>query len=86
MMVVQGRGSFPIKFNGGLFVWANETGAGYDADFRQWGGKFWFQNTRSVRVSRRQSLYILQMAATLLRRRKAGRGAGAAGAPVGRTA
>ncbi|MFN5936771.1 MAG: DUF5703 domain-containing protein [Sphingobacteriales bacterium] len=48
-----GRGSLPIKFNGSIFnVEVNEkTGSaekGYDADFRLWGGHYWFQNTRLI--------------------------------------
>ncbi len=38
-----GRGAYPIKFNGSLFTVA---GAGYDDDYRAWGGGYWFQNTR----------------------------------------
>jgi alpha-L-fucosidase 2 len=48
-----GRGAFPIKFNGSIFtVDAREgTRDGYgdenrDADYRRWGGGYWFQNTR----------------------------------------
>ncbi|MBC7287988.1 MAG: hypothetical protein H5T86_08080 [Armatimonadetes bacterium] len=42
-----GRGRFPIKFNGSLFtVDAVEDGERYDADYRRWGGPYWFQNTR----------------------------------------
>lgn len=41
------RGLYPVKFNGGLFTadWgvANEA---YDADYRRWGGGYWWQNTR----------------------------------------
>ena len=37
-----GRGAFPIKFNGSIFVVDNK----FDADFRAWGGGYWFQNTR----------------------------------------
>ena len=40
-----GRGAYPIKFNGSLF---NVDGAGFDADYRQWGGPYWWQNTRLV--------------------------------------
>ena len=44
----QGRGSFPIKFNGGLFTVepAHAGGPGFDADWRRWGDAFWWQNTR----------------------------------------
>lgn len=37
-----GRGAFPIKFNGSIFVVDNK----FDADYRAWGGCYWFQNTR----------------------------------------
>jgi alpha-L-fucosidase 2 len=51
-----GRGSYPIKFNGSIFVVdnpqykANEStpeGA-IDADYREWGGQYWMQNTRAM--------------------------------------
>ena len=38
-----GRGVHPIKFNGTIF---NVDGAGFDADYRAWGGPYWWQNTR----------------------------------------
>ena len=38
-----GRGNYPIKFNGTIF---NVDGGGFDADYRQWGGCYWWQNTR----------------------------------------
>jgi len=42
-----GRGEFPIKFNGSLFtIDAREEGEQFDADYRRWGGLYWFQNTR----------------------------------------
>jgi hypothetical protein len=42
-----GRGAYPIKFNGSLFtVEGREPGEKYDADYRRWGGAYWFQNTR----------------------------------------
>jgi alpha-L-fucosidase 2 len=50
-----GRGAFPIKFNGALFTtdWPaipNKEGpqdpTTPDADYRRWGGAYWFQNTR----------------------------------------
>ena len=56
-----GRGSYPLKFNGSIFNVdgkhaANRTYAGYQiaagtaysADFREWGGCYWFQNTRHM--------------------------------------
>lgn len=42
-----GRGAYPIKFNGSIFtVDSREPGEVYDADYRRWGGPYWFQNTR----------------------------------------
>ena len=38
-----GRGAFPIKFNGSIFVVDNAFGS---ADYRAWGGCYWWQNTR----------------------------------------
>ena len=38
-----GRGVHPIKFNGTLFT---VDGDGFDADYRRWGGPYWWQNTR----------------------------------------
>lgn len=44
-----GRGAFPIKFNGSIFtVDAREPDEHFDADYRRWGGEYWFQNTRLV--------------------------------------
>ncbi|MBI5092072.1 MAG: hypothetical protein HZB26_06455 [Candidatus Hydrogenedentes bacterium] len=42
-----GRGAYPIKFNGSIFtVDATEKDKHFDADYRRWGGPYWFQNTR----------------------------------------
>jgi alpha-L-fucosidase 2 len=45
-----GRGTFPIKFNGSLFTVDTydrpDTTKRFDADYRLWGGPYWFQNTR----------------------------------------
>lgn len=43
-----GRGKYPIKFNGSIFTVdaIEEGGEIYDADYRRWGGGYWFQNTR----------------------------------------
>ena len=45
-----GRGNSPIKFNGSIFTLDTENLPGkyngYDADYRRWGGPFWWQNTR----------------------------------------
>ena len=46
-----GRGNMPIKFNGSIFTIdlqkpIGNFPAGLDADFRNWGGCYWFQNTR----------------------------------------
>jgi len=38
-----GRGVHPIKFNGTIFT---VSGGGFDADYRRWGGPYWWQNTR----------------------------------------
>jgi alpha-L-fucosidase 2 len=43
MEAIQGRGKYPIKFNGGTI---NFDYGGKNADFRQWGPNYWFQNTR----------------------------------------
>ena len=56
-----GRGAWPIKFNGSLFVidWPSisfgkdkvtgvETFKPVTADYRAWGGQYWFQNTRAM--------------------------------------
>lgn len=41
-----GRGNFPIKFNGSIFTTeANDKGH-WNADYRRWGGPYWWQNTR----------------------------------------
>ncbi|MCF7687285.1 MAG: DUF5703 domain-containing protein [Cephaloticoccus sp.] len=49
MVACCGRGQFPIKFNGALFTadWGlkNED---FDADYRRWGGGYWWQNTRLI--------------------------------------
>jgi len=45
-----GRGAFPIKFNGSIFTVDTydrpDTSKRFDADYRRWGGPYWFQNTR----------------------------------------
>jgi hypothetical protein len=44
-----GRGAFPIKFNGSIFtVDAKVKDVTFDADYRRWGGPYWFQNTRLI--------------------------------------
>ena len=56
-----GRGAWPIKFNGSLFVidypsvsfgkdktTGIETVKPVTADYRAWGGQYWFQNTRAM--------------------------------------
>ena len=40
-----GRGRYPIKFNGTLFT-VPYPGRPGDADYRQWGPGYWWQNTR----------------------------------------
>ena len=41
-------GAFPVKFNGSIFTVAPRfvNGAPFNADFRNWGGDYWWQNTR----------------------------------------
>jgi hypothetical protein len=44
-----GRGAYPIKFNGSIFTVDAKVGdMTFDADFRKWGGPYWFQNTRLI--------------------------------------
>ncbi len=44
MNACAGRGAFPVKFNGSIFN--VDVPGKFDADYRQWGGCYWFQNTR----------------------------------------
>ena len=41
----QGRGNYPIKFNGGLFTHAHPN-TPRSHDYRKWGPGYWWQNTR----------------------------------------
>ncbi len=44
-----GRGNYPIKFNGSIFtVDPKYTGKpeSYSPDWREWGDRYWWQNTR----------------------------------------
>lgn len=44
-----GRGKYPIKFNGSIFVVDDPTQSpAVTADYRMWGGQYWFQNTRAM--------------------------------------
>ncbi len=43
MMACQGRGAWPVKFNGGSLTF--DYGS-FDADYRRWGPGFWHQNQR----------------------------------------
>jgi alpha-L-fucosidase 2 len=52
-----GRGAYPIKFNGSIFVVdypksspgrGNGVSSTGNADYRAWGGQYWFQNTRAM--------------------------------------
>jgi len=43
-----GRGAYPIKFNGSIFTVDGEDDGQWDADYRRWGGPYWFQNTRLI--------------------------------------
>ncbi len=45
----QGRGIYPIKFNGGYYtVEPTAMGRKSNPDFRNWGDAFWFQNVRHM--------------------------------------
>ncbi len=54
MNACSGRGNMPIKFNGSIFnvdvagklLSGEKNLENLDADFRQWGGCYWWQNTR----------------------------------------
>jgi hypothetical protein len=51
MNACSGRGGSPIKFNGSIFCVEKNPGASPvteegDPDWRNWGGSYWFQNTR----------------------------------------
>lgn len=53
MNACAGRGGRPIKFNGSIFTvdLQQDLGSGkkgFDADYREWGGNYWFQNTRLI--------------------------------------
>ena len=44
-----GKGEFPVKFNGSIFVpTIPDAGVEHGPDFRRWGGGYWFQNTRLI--------------------------------------
>ena len=45
----QGRGEYPIKFNGGYYtVEPKVMGKPFNADWRNWGDSHWFQNVRHM--------------------------------------
>jgi len=51
MNACAGRGNMPVKFNGSIFNVdlvkpVKKLTEHYDADFRDWGGCYWWQNTR----------------------------------------
>ncbi|MCK0158261.1 DUF5703 domain-containing protein [Cellulophaga sp. F20128] len=50
ILACSGRGNSPIKFNGSLFTVDTKhlkgEFEGFDADYRRWGGPYWWQNTR----------------------------------------
>ena len=50
MNACSGKGNFPIKFNGSIFTVDTQNlpgnNHGFDADYRQWDGAYWCQNTR----------------------------------------
>jgi alpha-L-fucosidase 2 len=45
-----GRGAYPIKFNGSIFT-VPAAGRPGNADYRQWGPGYWWQNTRLPYIS-----------------------------------
>lgn len=45
-----GRGAYPIKFNGSIFTVPADVRPG-NADYRQWGAGYWWQNTRFPYIS-----------------------------------
>jgi alpha-L-fucosidase 2 len=45
MEACQGRGAYPMKFNGGTFTFDYN---GQNGDFRKWGPAYWHQNTRHL--------------------------------------
>ena len=45
-----GRGAYPIKFNGSIFT-VPAAGRHGNADYRQWGPGYWWQNTRLPYIS-----------------------------------
>ncbi len=52
MVACAGRGRQPLRFNGSIFnvdvklSQAGQKEENFDADYRRWGGPYWFQNTR----------------------------------------
>lgn len=48
MQAIQGRSAYPIKFNGGTLTmdFIHEEIGYVNADYREWGAPYWFQNTR----------------------------------------
>jgi alpha-L-fucosidase 2 len=45
MEACQGRGKYPMKFNGGTFTFDYN---GQNGDYRRWGPGYWHQNTRHL--------------------------------------
>jgi len=49
VQAVQGRGAYPIKFNGGFYtVEPKAMGRDFNADWRNWGDCHWYQNLRHM--------------------------------------
>ncbi|MFT3945725.1 MAG: DUF5703 domain-containing protein [Agriterribacter sp.] len=51
MTASAGRGNYPIKFNGSIFTVEpqyTDPNRRFSADFRLWGGGYWWQNTRLI--------------------------------------
>jgi len=47
-MAASSRGAFPPKFNAAAFNVDYLATGGFNVDYRNWGGSYWFQNTRHL--------------------------------------
>lgn len=48
MNLCAGKGRFPIKFNGSIFTCQPSPTDSGNFDYRNWGGYYWFQNSRLI--------------------------------------
>lgn len=48
MNLCAGKGRFPVKFNGSVFTCEPSPHNEANYDYRNWGGYYWFQNTRLI--------------------------------------